>query len=169
MAKTNLELAQQTQEKFYFYMTALVFTLLGLSIQTASFGDSKTANLLELGSWVSFLMSGLAALYRLELVPNVYESADGLNKLKKQKSDVLHSKNKGQDEVFIIEENKSEKIDDYIKGLDKQIEILETHIKAAKKSIERRYIFHRWSFIAGLLFIIFSRSYAHIARIILCN
>lgn len=167
MAKTNIEIAQQTQEKFYFYMTALVFTLLGLSIQTASFGNSNTANLLELGGWVSFLMSGLAALYRLELVPNVYESADGLNKLKKEKKDFLHSKNEGQKDVFIIEENKSEKIDEYIKDLDNKILILEAHLKSVKKDIERRYIFHRWSFIAGLLFIIFSRSYAPITKIIL--
>lgn len=169
MTKTNIELAQQTQEKFYFYMTALVFTLLGLSIQTASFGSSNIANLLELSGWVSFLMSGLAALYRLELVPNVYESVDALNKLKKQKSDVLHSKNEGREDVFIIEENKSEKIGKYITELDKQIEILEAHIKAVKKSIEHRYIFHRWSFIAGLILIIFSRSYAPIAKIILCK
>jgi len=165
MTKTNLELAQQTEEKFYFYMTALVFTLLGLSIQTASFGNSIAANLFELSGWLFLLLSGLAALFRLELVPNVYESTDGLNKLKNQKSEVLHSKQQGENEVFIIEDKKPEKIDDYLKELSKAINTLETHIKKSKKSIEDRYMFHRWSFLVGLVFIILSRSYLPIMDI----
>lgn len=166
MAKTNIEIAQHTQEKFHFYMTALVFTLLGLSIQTASFGNSITANFFELSGWMSFFLSGLAALYRLELVPNVYESAYSLNKLKNQKNEVLYSKNKGNQEVFIVEENKSENIDKYLKELNEKIDILETHVKKSKDRLDRRYMFHRWSFIVGFIFIIFARGYSPVANIL---
>lgn len=159
MPKTNIEIAQQTQEKFHFYITALVFTLLGLSIQTASFGNSDVANLLELSGWAALLISGLTALYRLELIPNLYESAAGLNKLKSQKSSVLQSKKAGQEEVFIIEENKSEKIDEYVTDLDKQIARLGDHLMSVQKSIERRYILHKWTFIVGLMLVILSRAY----------
>lgn len=170
MTKSNLELAQQTQERFYFYMTALVFTVLGLSIQTGSFGKSNISDSFEILSWILFLLSGLSALYRLELVPNAYESADGLNKLKKERNDVLQSKGQGKKEIFIIEDNKPEDIDKYLKELNDNINTLDKHIKSVKESLYRRYAFHRWTFVFGLLSILIARTYLPLSNILkTCN
>lgn len=170
MAKSNLELAQQTQERFYFYMTALVFTVLGLSIQTGSFGKSHISDSFEILSWILFLLSGLAALYRLELVPNVYESADGLSKLKKQKTEVLQSKERGGKEIFVIEDDKPEDINKYLKELNTKINTLDKHIKSLKESLYRRYSIHRWAFVFGLLSIIIARTYLPLSNILkACN
>ena len=40
-------IAQQTQEKFEFYLLSLVFTLLGLAVQSASFGTYLTKDGLQ--------------------------------------------------------------------------------------------------------------------------
>ena len=169
MPKTNLELAQQTEEKFYFYMTALVFTMLGLSIQTAKFGNSKVSDVFELMGWVSFLLSGLAALYRIELAPNLYASADGLNKLKNRKVEVLQLKKQGDKIVSFLEENTPDNIDEYLKDLSNKISTLDSHMKITMDSLYRRYLFHRWTLIVGLLFIITARAYLPVVNLINCN
>jgi len=166
MAKSNLELAQQTQERFYFYMTALVFTVLGLSIQTGSFSKSNISDSFEIISWILFLLSGLAALYRLELVSNAYESADGINKLKKERNEILEARERGKKEIFIVEGDETEDIDNYLKELSKKIDILDKHIKSVKESLYRRYAFHRWTFVLGLLCIIIARTYLPLSNIL---
>ena len=61
------------QQKFDFYAVALCFTLLGLAIQTASFGTNPAADLFELIGWLALLTAGIAGFSRLEWQPQVYQ------------------------------------------------------------------------------------------------
>ena len=63
---SNTAIAQRIQEKFDAYLLGLIFTILGLSIQTAKFGPSATADAFEVISWVLFLVAGLTGLSRFE-------------------------------------------------------------------------------------------------------
>jgi NhaP-type Na+/H+ or K+/H+ antiporter len=63
--------ATDIQEKFELYLVSLTFTILALSIQTASFGKYPTADVVEILGWVVFLISGVTGLIRLQYVPVV--------------------------------------------------------------------------------------------------
>ena len=69
MSDNERSVAQQSQEKFQFYGVALVFTILGLSIQTATFDGHIIARICELFSWLMLLVSGLSGLSHLEWNP----------------------------------------------------------------------------------------------------
>jgi len=73
VAKSNSEIGQEIQQKLNFYLIALVFTVLGLSFQTANFGTSLLADTLELLAWFSLLVSGFAGLKHLEIMPKLYQ------------------------------------------------------------------------------------------------
>jgi len=61
--------SESVLEKFEFYFIGLTFTLLGASIQTASFkGYSCLSVYLELLGWVFFIISGLIGLSKLEWI-----------------------------------------------------------------------------------------------------
>ncbi len=75
----NLELAQKIQQQFDFYFIALIFSILGLSIQKAKFGANVLADSLELAGWTSLLIAGLVGLSRLIWIPVAYKrSSDEL-------------------------------------------------------------------------------------------
>lgn len=63
--------AMDIQEKFELYLVSLTFTVLALSVQTASFGINPVGDAFELLGWVLMLISGITGLLRLELVPVV--------------------------------------------------------------------------------------------------
>lgn len=68
----NLEAkAMDIQEKFELYLVSLTFTLLALSVQTASFGKYPTADVLEILGWALLLISGIIGIFRLQYVPVV--------------------------------------------------------------------------------------------------
>ena len=68
----NKAIARNLSHKFEYYLIALVFTILGLSIQTASFSGEYFQYILEFSAWFLLLISGLFGLWRLEYVPVAY-------------------------------------------------------------------------------------------------
>lgn len=71
--KQNIEVAQRIQEKFEFYLLALTFTLVGLAIQTATFGTHVGADVAELVGWFLLLVSGIFGLSRMEWTPVIHD------------------------------------------------------------------------------------------------
>ena len=65
---SQLEVGRQVHTKFAFYSVALTFTILGLAIQTASFGANVVADSAELLAWAILLLSGFNGLFLLEKV-----------------------------------------------------------------------------------------------------
>lgn len=67
-----LKQATELEHKLSFYFVALIFTILGLAIQTAKIGIDSWNVYLEIVSWGTLLISGLLLLSKLECLPVVY-------------------------------------------------------------------------------------------------
>ncbi len=63
------EKAMDVQEKLELYLLSLAFTLLALSVQTASFGTHPIGDTFELLGWGLLLISGITGILRLQHVP----------------------------------------------------------------------------------------------------
>lgn len=77
----NLDFAQKFQQQFEFYFTALVFTLLGLTVQTGKSSPHTWASYFELSGWVSLMVCGCVALHRLMMVPTLIRTQVELKRI----------------------------------------------------------------------------------------
>ncbi len=150
----NLEHSIQTQQKFDFYFLALVFTVLGLSIQTSQF-SSKLQSVFEVAAWMSFMVSGLAGLSRMEWIPVFYASYSDLTE---KKSFVREAKTgrpvKSESGKLLSDIDVEERIqhgENLIKERTKKMDAIETRGKV-------KYLLHKWLFVAGLALLIISRA-----------
>jgi hypothetical protein len=165
MATDEREIAHKTQEKFEFYVVSLVFTLLALSIQTAKFGEFVVADTLELLGWLCLLISGIAGLWRLEYIP--------VERLKKIQKEEFESKifelrelqMKGVNEVFVIETNSNQSIPQRVESFRTAVTVLGPVIEKLERSNFRKYNTHRYLFVASLVCLLASRSYAPLTQL----
>jgi hypothetical protein len=67
-----IEVAEDYSSKFNFYIVALTFTLMGLSVQTAKFDSGSFGLGFELLGWLCLLSSGVIGLNRLSKFTSLY-------------------------------------------------------------------------------------------------
>src|SRR5437667_497417 len=106
-SQSNTAIAQRIQEKFHAYLLGLIFTILGLSIQTAKFGTSPTADAFEIVSWVLLLVAGLTGLSRMEWTPEVYRLYGIQDEKEELKRAAQRAKMEGMKEVYVAPLKKS--------------------------------------------------------------
>lgn len=165
-SKSDLEYSRQLQEKFELYLLALIFTLLGLAVQTAKFGASQIADTLELLGWVLLLISGFVGLSRLEWLPVAYKTNSHLVGLKSEHTQLMAASEQGHTEVAVIDQNEPANIQAIIEDRAQAIQKVETRVKELEKSILRKYSIHKWLFVLGLTLLIGARGYPPLVTII---
>jgi hypothetical protein len=152
----NIDLAIQVQQKFEFYFLALVFTLLGLSVQTSTI-TGGWQGFFEIASLVTLLVSGIAGLLRLEQVPRFYELIGNLQEGKNR----LGILNKGLGGGTVLSpSDKQWSKEDLVKEKSRGEQyILKTEEEQNKemKQLVRKYSMHKWCFVAGICLLLISR------------
>jgi hypothetical protein len=156
----NTEISQRLQERFEFYVIALAFTILGLSIQTASFGESALSDSFELLGWLFLFVSGLVGLSRLEWVPVAYNVHAEITNFQAEAARLRQAQQTGQNEVPVIDDERGiVPIEEAIQAQDNAVTRLKPKLENIEKWTLRKYQIHKWGFILGLLFLLLSRSY----------
>lgn len=152
----NLEHAINIKDKFHFYFLALVFTILGLSIQTSQF-ISKSQAIIEICAWASLLCSGLAGLSHMEWLPLAYEH---YSELTAQKTFLREAKtgrelmNESGEIMAPLEANQ------FIKDMNSRMKERTTFMDKLDRKEKIQYFIHKWLFVVGLAFLAVSRAIA---------
>jgi len=161
----NTVAAAEAAQKFEFYFLALVFTALGLSIQTVGFYRWGYQFLFELLSWAALLVSGLAGLLRLHWVPVAYrviahiQDQEGrLNIFNKAESGGGRVE-KVSGGIFSSEEISAEK-----EELNRDILTCKGKLKKIEKRLQLKYEIHKWAFFGGLVSLVISRAIAGLIK-----
>ena len=158
MDNPNLKLSIEKQEKFEFYFIALVFTILGLSIQTSNLIKENCQYIFEIIGWVLLMISGLTGLSRLEWIPVIYAHIAKIQREEGRKNmfeKAYYRKIPLTDEYGNFWEER-----ELQKELNETRQILEERRKKQnnlEKNALIKYKIHRLAFYLGLIFLMTSR------------
>jgi hypothetical protein len=155
----NTLASMRAREKLDLYQIGLIFTLLGLSVQTATFGRPIVADILELTGWIALLLAGLVGLWRAERIPEVYRMAGEQAALMEFVSDAEERRAHGDKTVHLTDTQTVVPIDAYIAKGRQSIKVMEEGIKPEKKRTVIAYRVMKAAFVTGILAMIGSRGY----------
>ena len=156
---TSEEYSRQLQEKFEFYLLALVFTILGLAIQTAKFGNADIADSLELLGWLLLLVSGITGLSRLEWLPVAHANNGKIKTFERQRNELQQLAASGVRTYQVEDRAEPVPIDEVIQSRQTLITTGERELKRLERATLRKYGWHKWTFVAALILLALARGY----------
>lgn len=161
MAKSTAEIAIDLRAKFEYYLLALTFAILGLSIQTAQFGAYLFADVLELVGWAALFASGIIGILRGEWVPVAYELQNRISSVRDRRNNVTRVMAGGAEvQIPFLEDGRETALSgkDATRKLDTLVSTLEQQFKVTEDRIIRRYKWMRRAFMAGVACLIVARG-----------
>lgn len=162
---SDLEHSRELQEKFELYLLALIFTILGLAIQTSKLGTSRVADSLEVLGWLSLVFSGLSGLSRLEWIPVALKTGSQLQKIRTERQQLADAAEAGLHEIPVVDQPAPANIRELIANRDDAIGKVEAHIDKMDQRIRLKYNIHKWSFVIGLVLLVAARAYRPVVEI----
>lgn len=162
----DLEYSRQLQEKFELYLLALIFTLLGLAVQTAKFGTNTFGDILELLGWLFLLASGLVGLSRLEWLPVAYKTNANLKNLEAEHNHLKEAAAAGVQDYPVLDQAEPAHIDALIEDRSGAIKTVQGRLNELERTILRKYSIHKWLFVVGLTLLIGARGYPPVHAIL---
>lgn len=158
MSVEELKVAHQSQEKFQFYAVALVFTILGLSVQTASFDGHIAARICELLAWLFLLISGLSGLSHLEWNPVIRIQMIRKDDLESKAHHLEAEKERGKQQVHVLQTNSVVPIDERLSEYQSYLSKLEGQITTLDKKAGFKYFLFKYCFAIGIALLLAARS-----------
>lgn len=164
----NAKSAIEIQSKFELYFVTLIFTMLGLAIQTSPSTQTRFAILFEMLSWVCFLFAGLAGMYRIVRIPTILNVFSRINQREKTLNELNSHKVVNPMQPIIT--------DDGVKNVSEVAEIYRVKIselESRKDSINNTLVvlfkLQWWIFILAVIFLIGARGFEKILELFWAN
>ena len=159
--------ARRYQQAFDLYALSLTFTILALSIQTASFGECAVRDSIELLAWLALLFSGLCGLNRGLWTPNLFNLFGSKPMLQDQ---MKHARSEYyQNKEIIDPEEDPEQLQashHAMKEAEKAVQLAEKIIYDVTKKIETCLEIQKYCFFLGVIALVIARAYLPIAGIV---
>lgn len=161
----NLEYAREAQDKFDYYFIALIFSILGLSIQTAKFTDALWSNVTEWLGWVCLLIAGLSGLFRIEWTHPQFKLAAKKNTLEREEDRLNQLRERGINSVPVDGSEDLFPVSDLISNRQTTIGKVDKLLGDINRKTGILLKVKRRFFVAGVILIFLSRSEVPIKRI----
>jgi hypothetical protein len=158
-AEPNFSVGQASQQQFMQYAIALTFTVLGFSIQTSHFGQSRVADSLEILAWVLLFTSGIRGLLRWERIPHIFQMYGYQSSSEATVAELERARAAGTTHVKYANSGEVLPVDAALKkqkGYSLELDGIATP-KIEKAG--RHYKWQRWTFALGFVALIAARAY----------
>ena len=163
-SEPNAEVANDIQGKFELYFATLIFTILGLAIQTAKPSELLYPAICETASWACLFLAGILALKRISWSPTVLHGFAEINR--KNLALAQLEQNIGiVSHVELTGVNPKMSVKDAITWHEDQIKKIESHNRKTNSRIVKLFKVQFALFIIAIVLLIYSRGYENILLI----
>ena len=163
MPTSNLEVAREIQTKLQFYLVGLVFTVLGLAVETSNFDDDIAKSSFELLGWFLLFISGILGIVRFESVYHFYKVSHAQQQVEREHSIAEDAVLRGLGEAPI--EGSDLTYSQAEKKLTGDLSRVEQMLDLLSDKINFRYLVHRWLFLLGIGALIVSRGWGAFVQV----
>lgn len=153
---SNTEVAQKYRERFEFYFVGLIFTVLGLSIQTAKFSQTIIPDGFELLAWMSLLISGFMGLIRIEWTPIAHQYISKKKGLSKEIDEINIYKERGIKKLPGIDGDID--ADNLLENKKWALEKAGSNLRDVENKLSHSYKIRKWLFLAGIILLVLARG-----------
>jgi hypothetical protein len=163
-AKKRWANAEDLQLKVQLYFVGLIFTLLGASIQTASFIPLPWYKFLEIAAWCCLLLAGLLGLSFLEWAPIIHKE---IARAEIIKSDVAQLSNLEAEEFFLQTETgvRSVRTEEHARMKTEQLADRAATLKQLSGKASAKYTSQKIFFAVGIIILVCARAYKGISMV----
>lgn len=162
----------EVQIKFEYFFIGLIFSVLGLSIQTADFESTMSfVKITEIFGWFVLLASGIVGLNKLEGLPKLVLAGDYEQNQKEITRQFTEQAMKNPEIQLIDDEGKlTEKVNvsTLVSRSKEREKIYEEVRDELADNHQKKNTFQRWSFYTGTSLLVVSRSTDQIIQLV-CN
>ncbi|MBI5912605.1 MAG: hypothetical protein HY848_21955 [Betaproteobacteria bacterium] len=154
----NRQIAIGIRERYEFYLVALTFAILGLSIQTARFGSFVIGDAAELLGWVALLLAGIFGLRGIRAVYGIYDVYGDIATLESERREFERRQQTGEQDVP-LEGGGTIAPAKLVQDRDETIASAELTVGNIKKAQTLRYRAQSIMFVTGLVLLVVSQGY----------
>lgn len=158
-SQANQRIAVEIQTKFEFWLVGLIFAVLALAVQTATFTGGEVGQLCELAAWIALLLAGLMGIWRLEWTPPLYHMASRKSRGEAILSEVRKQRLSGFQTIFIDDADEHLDSDAFLGEVKGSVEIQEKRILLHRRRQSLAYRVMRAFLISGFVLLLFARGY----------
>ena len=165
--RLDLEAGQRVQERVQYYFVTLTFTLLALSIETATFSGSKISQICELLGWVVLLTSGISGLSRLNSLPSNFKISIHRSSIQSDIDSTRKLIKEGNKTILLQKTDETVEATPYLEDRLKTLGSLEEKesVLLSKQSVLMKV--HRSALFLGLVLLLISRGIDHACSLII--
>lgn len=158
-ARENQRLAHELQTKFEFWLIGLIFAVLALAVQTATFTGSKTGQLCELTAWVLLLVAGLIGVWRLEWAPSFYQLGSRRARHEAIMKKLQEIETTGHRSIYDAQSREFQDLSSLMKQVQENIKLVDKRMTPIQQKQLVRYRLMRALVIAGFALLLIARGH----------
>ena len=173
-AKQHHEISLQYEHKYILFFVALIFSILGLAIETSTPSKNYFQIIFELSGWLFLLLSGILGLVILQESAAYYRFQSENSSLWNELNSLLSQKEMGKENIPWLESSRADEvrhimrpIDDVIRDKENSLKQIVSERDTVQKDVVLKINIQGITFTIGIIGLIISRGWDHIAYIII--
>jgi hypothetical protein len=152
------KLGYNAQQRFNAFAVALCFTILGLAIETATFGTNAAADFLEIVGWISLLVAGVAGFHGLEWDPQIFQLMGLQAGQERRLTSLREARARGTKTVRALDSQTDLDISGLIVRDERDLDTINNRIKEISEKSRTGYRIRSVAFLVGLVALMVARA-----------